>query len=272
MAQLLPVNSSLSPPGTAAPTGTEGTSVPGPPPAGDLRDWSQETYDLTGDLAVSLGFAVAQLAGSSSRRVLLFEASRSTELDAGEHVYRFGVALRVVVEVLDVKGSGGLTLPALAAKVELEGARATSRLSVRGYKGDDLGPLLPAWTSFGVDQYAGYMKAVSDLQAKIMANSEAIEPELLATSATPAAQDRPPPSAALAVAEVYALDAIAHRLTLADALHRFPQLDDVVLDVLRQTYGSMAGEDELARPEPDTAERAKVELRGLRLRHGLFGL
>src|SRR5262249_13183505 len=41
-------------------------------------------------------------------------------------------SLRVVVEVQATKHDGGLTLPVVAATVDLEGARATSRLSVRG--------------------------------------------------------------------------------------------------------------------------------------------
>jgi hypothetical protein len=43
------------------------------------------------------------------------------ELDvvSGEHSYRFGVALRALVVVSDIKVSGALTLPVVAAKVEL---------------------------------------------------------------------------------------------------------------------------------------------------------
>lgn len=45
--------------------------------------------------------------------------------------------------VSDIKGGGALTLPVVAAKVELDGARASAQLMVRGYKGIDLGGLLP---------------------------------------------------------------------------------------------------------------------------------
>jgi hypothetical protein len=269
MVQLLPVNGTPTPP-TGIGLAAERPTIPDPPAVAELRDWSQESYDLTAQVAASLGFPVGQTTGSLSRRVLIFESSRSRDVEGDGHVYRFGVALRVVVEVVEAKGTGGLTLPVVAAKVELEGARATSRLSVRGYRGDDLGPLLPPWTSFGVDQYAGYMKAVSDMQAKIMANSAAIDPELLATSAAPSVDDQPPP-AADAVAEVYALDAVAHRLPLAEALHRLPDLDDRVVAVIRDTYRRLVGGDDRTRPAEDHAGAAKEQLGGLRLRHGLFG-
>jgi hypothetical protein len=80
-----------------------------------------------------------------------------------EHTYRFGVALRAIVVVSEIKGNGALTLPVVAAKVELEGARASAQLLVRGYKGNTMGGLLPAWQTFGVDSYGQYMTAISAL-------------------------------------------------------------------------------------------------------------
>jgi len=248
----------------------EGTAPgpPDPPSADALRDWSQETYDLDASVAASLNFAIGQASTSYSRRVLVFDSSRSRDLQADGHTYRFGVALRVVVEVDGLKGRGSLTLPVVAAKVDLEGARATSRLSVRGYKGDDLAPLLPTWTSFGVDQYAGYMKAISALQDKIMANSAAIDPELLATTAVSAPEEGT--STAAAVALVYGLDAISHGLTLEDALRRLPELDQEVVDMVRHVYGERIGDAERQRPDDQQSELAKEALGGLRLKHGLF--
>ena len=104
---------------------------------------------------------------------------------SGEHSYRFGVALRALVVVSDIKVSGALTLPVVAAKVELEGARASAQLMVRGYVGSDLAALLPTWQSFGVDSYAQYMGAVSSLQKAIMSDAANIQPELLATTVSP---------------------------------------------------------------------------------------
>jgi len=133
-------------------------------------------------------------------------------------------------------------------------------LSVRGYKGDDLAPLLPTWTSFGVDQYAGYMKAISALQDKIMANSAAIDPDLLATTALAAPE--PGTSTAAAIALVYGLDAISHGLTLEDALRRLPELDQEVVDMVRHVYGERIGDTERQRPDDEQSEKAKEDLGG----------
>jgi hypothetical protein len=69
--------------------------------------------------------------------------SRWKDIVSGAHTYRFGVALRAIVVISDIKGDGTLTLPVVAAQVELEGARASAQLLVRGYKGNALGDLLP---------------------------------------------------------------------------------------------------------------------------------
>jgi hypothetical protein len=104
------------------------------------------------------------------------------------------------IVISDIKGSLGLTLPVVAAKVELEGAPATAQLFVRGYKGDDLADLLPSWQTFGENSYAQYMKAVSDMQKKIMAdNGKNIQPELVATTVLSSTV----PPAAVAVGTVY---------------------------------------------------------------------
>ena len=159
-----------------------GTAVPAAPAAGDLGNWSQESYSLSVSAAASLGFPVGNLAASVQRDALMFGSSRWIDVVAGEHTYRFGVALRALVVVSDIRGGGALALPVVAAKVELDGARASAQLMVRGYKGSDLGGLLPTWQSFGVESYAQYMSAVSDLQKAIMGDAGNIQPELLATT------------------------------------------------------------------------------------------
>jgi hypothetical protein len=94
--------------------------------------------------------SVGVIRTEDSQLALMFGAARWKDVASGEHSYRFGVALRALVVVSDIKVSGALTLPVVAAKVELEGARASAQLMVRGYVGSDLGALLPTWQSFGV--------------------------------------------------------------------------------------------------------------------------
>lgn len=169
MSRMTPVNMSVE--GVHAASGLSGVEMPTPPEADELDNWAQENYSLSASAAASLGFPVGSLTATVQRDALMFGSSRWKDVVAGEHTYRFGLALRALVVVSDIKGSGALTLPFVAAKVELEGARASAQLLVRGYKGDNVGGLLPTWQSFGVDSYAQYMTAVSDLQKAIMVDS-----------------------------------------------------------------------------------------------------
>lgn len=266
---MLPLNTALDAVAPAGGPPRAPVSLPPAPSAKDLCDWAQESYSLATSVAASLGFSVSSVHGSYSGRVLVLDSSRYVDIPQDVHTYRFGVALRVVVEVQDISGDVALTLPTLAAKIELENVHASSHLSVRGYKGDDLAALIPPWTSFGVDQYAGYMRAISEIQAKIMKNSDAIVPELLATTAH-SLGDTASTSVSTAVALVYALDAIAHGLTAEDAMRRLPHLDDDVVRTVRKVYSDRVGADKRARPDAQQSEDAKKSIEGLRLRHGLF--
>lgn len=265
MSQLLPVNYSAA--HAAAALGDGADSPPAPPTVDQLADWSQENYVLDVSVAASLGFPVGSLTASHQHQSLLFGVSRWLDLDTADgHVYRFGIALRALVTVTQIQAQGALTLPVVAAKVELEGARASAQLLVRGYKGDELGSLLPQWQSFGVDSYAAYMQAVSSIQAKIMSDSANIAPQLLAT--TVVAPTLPP--SASSVGMVYALEAIAHGATLTHALDRLRTDDDGVQAAVRAAYHARVGGNDRAQPDRDTQQAARDELHGTHLSQGLF--
>jgi len=185
---------------------------------------------------------------------------------SGEHTYRFGVALRAIVVVSDIKGSGALTLPVVAAKVELEGARASAQLLIRGYKGNALGDLLPAWQSFGVDAYGQYMKSVSDLQKAIMGDEQNVQPELLATTVA----SGPVPPVGEAIGSVYALHAIAEGAALAHALDKLGTNDSAISGAAKALYQSRIGDDERAVPDTQQRQDALDELQGFHLSRSWF--
>jgi hypothetical protein len=265
MAQLIPVNFTES--RVAATLGDAATQPPpAPPPVEQIADWYQENYTLDISAAANLGFPVGNITPSARHHVLLFGVSRATDIsDADGHVYRFGVSLRALVVVTDVKMEGGLTLPVIAAKVELEGARASAQLLVRGYRGD-LGPMLPQWQSFGVDSYADYTRAVSEIQTKIFSDPANMVPELLAT--TVSSSELPVPAASIGM--VYALDAIAKGVSLVQALDKLEADDRQTRNTVRAVFLARVGEDERARPDDGIREAALTDLQGLHLTHGLF--
>lgn len=263
MSKMVPVNMSAEDVRAAAGLDA-GTAAPAAPDAGDLDNWAQEAYSLSVSGAADLGFPVGNITATFKRDALMFGCSRYKDVVSDGHTYRFGVALRAIVVVSDIKGSGALTLPVVAAKVELEGARASAQLLVRGYKGNDLGDLLPSWQSFGVDSYAQYMKAVSDIQKTIMEDAANIQPELLATTAISSAV----PTAAEAVGSVYALHAIAEGATLAHAMDKLGIDDDGIVKTIRTFYQNVIGEDDRAVPDAQQRQDALDQLRGFHLSRG----
>jgi hypothetical protein len=261
---MTPVNMSVAEVHAAA--GLSGVEMPAVPAADELDNWAQENYSLSASAAASLGFPVGSVTATVQRDALMFGTSRWKDVVAGEHTYRFGVALRALVVVSDIKGGGALTLPIVAAKVELEGARASAQLLVRGYKGQDLGGLLPTWQSFGVDSYAQYMAAVSNLQKAIMGDAGNIQPELLATTAV----NSKVPSPAEAIGSVYGLHAIAEGATLAHAIDKLGIDDREVSETVRALYRSRIGDDDRAVPDQQQRQDALDQLQGFHLSRSWF--
>jgi hypothetical protein len=266
MPKMTPVNMSVE--GVHAVAGLPpGHQMPTTPAADELGDWTQENYNVDVSVAANLGFPIGNLTGSIQHDALMFGVSRWTDVVSDKHTYRFGVALRALVVVLDIKVSGGLTLPVVAAKVEIEGARASAQLMVRGYVGSDLGGLLPTWQSFGVDSYAQYMAAVSSLQKVILSDTANIQPELLATSVF--SHNAPDPEEA--VGSVYGLYAIADGATLAHALDKLKVDDPDIAQAVKTLYQSTIGEDDRRVPSPQQRQNARNQLHGFQIRRTWFG-
>jgi hypothetical protein len=261
---LIPVNFSVADAHAAAGVDRDPETIQAPL-AGELNSWAQEAYSLDVSDATSWGFPVGNLSESYQRQALMFGVSRWKDVTVDRHSYRFGVALRAIIVVSQIKGDGGLTLPVIAAKVEIEGARATAQMLVRGYKGGDLADCLPAWQSFGVDSYGEYMKAVSDIQQLILKTESCIDPELLATSVL--STNTKVPSDTAAAGMVYALHAIANGKPQARAIEQLPSHESGVVDMARRVYRATMGEDEWTVPNEQQRETAEKQLHGLHLGH-----
>jgi hypothetical protein len=277
MGQLLPVNTSAEHVvGLVASAGGRGTppqpqaakvEPPAVPPAPEptaLTNWEQEQYELSSTAALTLGFPVATVDASVKSQVLIFGMSRWRDVTSDGEIYRYGVSVRVLVHIRDYKADGSLTIPIVAAKVEIEHAVAQAQLLVRGYKGSDLA--LPAWGSFNVSAYSDYQKAVSEIQSKLSA-SEDLEPQLLATTALKATVGE----AEQSLGSVLALEAISHGESLQDALaHLVKVEDEQVLAAVRHTYSGRVTGDEATKPDGAEKAAARSDLHGFHVNHGTW--
>jgi hypothetical protein len=148
---------------------------------GDLEQLSQEQYNLEESAALGLGYSVANLSAQSSHDVLIFQAARYKDINIQGQTYRFGVAIEATIVVATAKFQGALTLPVVAANVQLGMAAASSTLAVRGYLPKT--PLeLPTWGSFDVGSYADFQATVSKLQDSVLFDNANVSPVLLAAT------------------------------------------------------------------------------------------
>jgi len=160
-----------------------------PQSGSDLGELSQDEYNLEESGALTLGYSVANLSASGTHDVLIFQAARYKDVAIEDKTYRFGVAIEATIVVTTEKFQGNLTLPVVAANVQLSHATASSNLAVRGYLPQK--PLhLPVWGSFDVGSYSDFQNTVSQLQDDVLFDNANIHPVLLAT--TQPAKGSPP--------------------------------------------------------------------------------
>ena len=148
---------------------------------GDLSTWEQESYEIAPSLAASVGFPLWGANLNEKLRVMLFGTSRYVDIQKDDYTYRFGVSIRVMLEILDSENNAKISLPAIAAQVELDIVQANSQLIVAGYTGN-IGNQLPSWQTFDVNSYSSYMATVSKLQDTIFGDPDNIKPVLLGST------------------------------------------------------------------------------------------
>ena len=183
---LLPV--SMSAAGLTAAAAREGDQSGGgpgedqiPQDGSSLANLQQESYQLEASFAAKLGFPVATMSTDDKLKVMLYGLTRYRDVVHEKHTYRYGVAIRVLLEIYDDQLDADLTLPVVAAKAQLGVVSASAQLLLYGYTGD-LSETLPNWQSFDVKSYADYLKSVSALQVKVFGDPSNMRPVLLSSS------------------------------------------------------------------------------------------
>lgn len=185
-AGLMPVSMSAAGLTAAAtPEGEESVGGPDqdqiPQDGSSLANLQQESYQLDASLAAALGFPVATMSTDDKLNVMLYGLTRYRDVVHKRHTYRYGVAIRVLLEIYDDQVGGDLTLPVIAAKAQLGVVSASAQLLLYGYTGD-LSDTLPNWQSFDVNSYADYLKSVSALQGRVFGDPSKMRPVLLSST------------------------------------------------------------------------------------------
>lgn len=232
----------------------------------DLADWEQYSWTLTADEAIQLGFTLGSVSQSAKSQVFVREFSRTTQVERPPGPpERWGIAVRLVIEATGFDGHAKLTLPALAAEVQLSAKQAECRLKVLGYRGNDVAAHFPDFTTFDVESYAQVMANMTQLRDLLgAAQDQDIQAELLQkaqTTTTGASSAR-----RTQLGLVLGLYSLAEGLTLAQALQSVRHSDPPELATgLRQAYQEIVGTGigvEFAAPTVAQRAAARDDLAG----------
>lgn len=176
---LLPV--SLSTEGLKTAAGAVNGTALKPPEPNELSSLQQESYQLQAGFAAQLGFPVASLSTDDKLSIMIFGVTRYSDVVDQKHTFRYGVAIRVLLEIYSEQLDGDLTLPMIAAKAQIGAVSASAQLLLYGYTGD-VADTLPSWQSFDVDSYADYLRSISALQKQVLRDTDHIKPVLLSST------------------------------------------------------------------------------------------
>ncbi len=150
----------------------------------ELTDWDFSIYTYEREAAAEAGFAVGSIKVEGGYRLLVIDAARSVNVESGPKTEKWGYGYRLLVEVNNVDTIGSLTLPAIAASVELRQAEAQVRLRVNGWVGDSLWGKLPAPKPLGVDSYREFLEVADQIQESFGRHPEMAVPVKLAEGDT----------------------------------------------------------------------------------------
>lgn len=140
-----------------------------------VRIYDENSKTNLDKIAGIVGFELGEV-----HKGLVQETTRSKTVTGGDgSADTWGVSVRLAVATSKWNVKASVSVPAIAAAVELNLANASATIDVKGYKGD-LSAMLPKPASLDVTSYAAYITAFGQIQQKVFADLANGVPELLA--------------------------------------------------------------------------------------------
>lgn len=149
----------------------------------DCKSWTSAIYQYERSAALAAGFTVGSIKVKGEYRLLVMDVARTAKHINGDNVEVWGYGYRLLVEVNQVEAVAQLTLPAIAASVELGTAEAAVRLDINGYQGDKMWDLLPQPQPLDVESYREYLQAASRVQKLFASDVDNAVPVMLSQGA-----------------------------------------------------------------------------------------
>lgn len=241
------------------------------PKAAELDTWKWEQHRLETDVAASLGFAVGTTKGSGQSRTVVAEFSRSKTVSAGAAQARYGVAARLVVNIVGMEAEGNLTLPFIAAQAEFNRVEAYANLTVEGYTGADAGKLFPKYTAFDVESYVTLMNSLTAMKDTLGKDVENIQPKQLWVWTPSAGPTELDVRLTQAVGTAWGLTRIKEGDTLERAIKKYSdQKDHDARSAIEAVYSQLGVDGRDAKPSGEAREHAKRLLDNYEMHDPLF--
>ena len=236
-----------------------------PPSPEELDTWVWDQYNLQTDVAAKLGFTVGGGNFGRRSRVLIAEFSRSKTITTGSTTTRWGVAARLIVNVVGLELGANVTLPFVAAEAQMNRLEASANLRVEGYVGENTGAQMPDFTTFDVESYVNLMQSLTKLKGLIGKDVESISPRPLWQFSAAESPNYAEEPLFAAVARVWALTAIQNGDPLARAIEHFPGEDTPdARYLMREVYNDVLGDPD-ATPDEHARDTAEAVTGGLTL-------
>ena len=126
------------------------------------------------------GYGGGELGKKETLLIVDFVQHKDIQCTDGK-TQRYGVGARLFLHITKKKRGLNLTLPQLAANVELDRAQVTYTISTIGITGSSVIDALPTGSNFDVENYAKVINSVDNIirLAKDNEDGVVIEPQLL---------------------------------------------------------------------------------------------
>lgn len=163
---------------------SETLAVPEVPP-GDLNRWAVEAtiYSEKYKSMLDRLAGVVGLKAEYAKAGIVHEAkhfARVPDVEDPTKLLEVGCSVRLLVATEEVDFEASLSIPVVAASVEIQNTHARIAMEIAGYKGS-LGTFLPAPARLDVETCGAYLAAFQNIQAQVFAedNRAQLDPVLL---------------------------------------------------------------------------------------------
>lgn len=237
------------------------------PPEVEYSLWRSSIYQLDQDAAADAGFAIGSVKLSGNYRLLVIDVARTAVIKdpVAMRQETWGYGYRLLVEISDEQAVGSLTLPAIAAAVELNQVKASVRLEVNGYVGDGMWGQLPVPRPLDVDTYKDYIAAAGRIQQTFEKDPGNARPVLLAEGdlsqiAQGGVNDTEVREAVVLVGLLRGIAGGIDRERAASGMLSSSDLSEDVIDSLATSVYALLGTDTTGRPSHEAVEAAAALL------------